>query len=129
MKQLEKKIIKKVFRYEIKRISFELILRTISLGLVGFFSVLMLTSLIQQLIDQKTFDLFQLFNEDMEAIITHIDDVFETLGYEIPFDLVFLSIICLVILFILIVLVIQNYKRMMNTLCSIIKLLKKNFPL
>lgn len=120
MKQLEKKILDKVYRFEIKRTLAEITLRLFSIIAATTLLLVMVYGLIQQLLEQQTFDVFRLFGEDTETIRANIKDVIETLYYEVPKDQVLMTVFFFVILFALVLLLLNNSRRIKNNIKSLL---------
>jgi uncharacterized BrkB/YihY/UPF0761 family membrane protein len=119
MEQLEKKILEKVYRFETKRTFIEIVLRLLSILTAIILLLTMFNSLIVQLLQQKTFDVFQLFKEDSETILTNIKDILETLYYEVPKEQILTIILFVIILFVLILLLLNNSQRIKNNIKSL----------
>ncbi len=125
MKELNKKIINKVYSFEAKRTLEQIFLR-LFLGLFFLLSLLFFGSIIRSiLIQQESFDLLLILSQDMEVVRKFlIDDLFIFFN-ELPKTLLLFFLAALILLFLLIWSMIKNYKKNSNKLRSIISFWKK----
>lgn len=125
MKQLEKQILDKVYRFEVKRTLTEVILRVFSIMATGALLLVMIYGLIKQLSEQQTYEVFRLLGEDSETIMANIKDVLETLNYEVPKDQTMLILLFIIILLIFVFLLLNNGQRIKNNIKSLLAYWKK----
>lgn len=121
MKNLEDKILKKVYLYETKRTSIEIIVRVILFSILSLLILLFGVVLFEELIEQKTFDLFQIFSENFEVITRYVFDVLYVFYQELPkvISSIFLALIIFIVLCLFIV--IKKLKYFKNKIKSLIK--------
>lgn len=116
---LSEKIVDSVFRYEARRtrlIVARYITGFIILAVLIFISALAIWNI---LVEQQTFDLLQLFEEDWETVKDNIQEVLDTFLAEIPqgISALFFFFIALLILFFLSLK--NNYSKIAKRLHSI----------
>lgn len=121
MKKLEKKILKKVYAFETKRTVTELIIKIGSICIVIIAGVFVVSSLIRQLVEQQSLDMFQIFQEDREIIRQYLGDVLNTFYQELPKNEAMWSIILTILFIFLVLIFIHNFEKISNR----IKALKK----
>lgn len=120
MKKLEKKIIKKVFLIETKRTVSEVLLRILGI-LVLAFVAFFIGSLIWEIFqEQRTLDLLEIFQEEMEIVRKYSYDVLVQFYRETPKELVAIFTSGIIVLIILLIGIVKNYKRIKNRLRSIL---------
>ncbi len=120
-KNLEKKILDKVYQFEAKRTTVEILLKiTVFIFLSGlififakfFFNILK---------TQKTLDLLEIFKEDTEVLKRYFFDNLFLLFFELPKALLFILFIFLSLLVFLLLTVIKNFKKIKNRIKSLLK--------
>lgn len=121
MKKLEKKILKKVYAFETKKTITELLIEIGSICIVIIAGVFIVSSLIKQLIEQQSLDMFQIFQEDKEIIKQYLGDVLNTFYQELPKNEAMWSIILTILFIFLVLIFIHNFEKISNR----IKALKK----
>ncbi|MBI2641808.1 hypothetical protein HYW87_04435, partial [Candidatus Roizmanbacteria bacterium] len=84
MKNLEKKIVKKIYAFETKRTITEIVIELFGLLLLGFLIFIFISVIVDQFIEEETLDTFQLLREDIEVVQKYFVDVLSTLYYETP---------------------------------------------
>lgn len=121
MKKLEKKILNEIYSFETKQTLIELTIRLFII--IGFTvgAILLGLFVIQELIQQQTLDIFEIFLEDFGIIKENIVEVFGTFFQEAPLIEIFLATIVIVISFILIIKLIQNFAKVKNKINSLVK--------
>ena len=121
MKQLEKKILKKIYFFETQQTFLQLFLRI--LAMVSFFlaGIIWIYYIVQELIYQQTLDVFEIFREDLVIIRENFWEVAGIFTEEAPILEIMLAIGTLVISVYLIVKFIVNFVKIKNKLNSLIK--------
>src|SRR3972149_9380971 len=121
MKQLEKKILKKIYFFETQQTFLQLFLRI--LAMVSFFlaGIIWIYYIVQELIYQQTLDIFEIFREDLMIIRENFWEVIGIFTEESPILEIMLAIDTLVISVYLIVKFIVNFVKIKNKLNSLIK--------
>ena len=121
MKTIEKKIIKKVYQYETKRIAVEFVFKTISLIFLVFSVIIIGQVIIEILKEQKTLDIFELFSEDSEVIRKYFFDTFYILYLEVPKVLLILWLLFFAFLSLLTLTLVRNFTKIKNRVISLLK--------
>jgi len=116
MKNLENKILKKIYFWEAKRLTFDLFLKMILFLSSFLFFIILVEILLEILKQQKTFDLLIFFQEDFEVIKNYFFDNIYIFWLEIPKFVLLLIFLTLVIFSTIILLVIKNFKIYKNEL-------------
>jgi len=120
MKKLENKIIDKIYRFETKRTLTEILLRIAGIFCVGLMVGILGMILWLDLVEQQTFDLLQLFQEDTAIIRKHLLDVLTIFYQEIPKTEFVLILTGLLIFISLTVVSVKKIKSIRNRLSAII---------
>lgn len=121
MQKLENKIVKKIYGFETKKTLIPFLIKAgaiVFFGLTGFAMVLLV---IQELVQEQTFDLLQLFQEDFSVIRENIGNVLSVFFQEVSWDRLILAVIILSITVYLIIKLFRNLRTVKNKLRSIIK--------
>ena len=121
MKKLEKKILKKVYSFETKDTLTNISLRLILMTGLTILVILFLTLTFEELNQQQTLDIFEIFYEDFIIFKENIFEVATTLFRELPIIEAFFSLAITVILFFLLIKFIYNFVKIKNKIYSIIK--------
>ena len=121
MKKLEKKILKKVYSFETKDTLTNISLRLILMTGLTILVILFLTLTFEELNQQQTLDIFEIFYEDFIIFKENIFEVATTLFGELPIIEAFFSLAITVILFFLLIKFIYNFVKIKNKIYSIIK--------
>ncbi len=121
MKKLEKKIIKKIYSFETKKTLLEIVFRTGLIIVVGFIGIFYLIKVVQQLVEQQTLDVLELFQEDVEIIRNYAKEVLETVYQEFPKYEFVLSLLMFVVGLFFAFLLIKNFKKIKNKLFALKK--------
>jgi len=125
MKNLEKKILKKVYFWEAKRTVFDLVLKMILFFSSGLFLFILGEIFFEILNEQKTFDLLNFFNEDFEVVKKYFLDNIFIFFFEIPKFLLLLILLFLVIFSLISLTLIKNFYILKNKVKSFLKFIKK----
>lgn len=120
MKNLENKILKKVYLFETKKTILEIVSRTVLILLVGFFGFIFTSLLVEILNEQGSFDLLDIFSDDWSMVKKYFFDNLSIFFQETPKLILFLSGVFIVITIILIILLFKNFKIIKNKIRSII---------
>jgi hypothetical protein len=125
MKNLEKKILKKVYFWEAKRTVFDLVLKMILFFSSGLFLFILGEIFFEILNEQKTLDLLNFFNEDFEVVKKYFLDNIFIFFFEIPKFLLLLILFFLVIFSLICLTLIKNFYILKNKVKSFLKIFKK----
>jgi len=125
MKNLERKILKKVYLWEAKRTVFDLVLKVILFFISGLFLFILGQIFFEILNEQKTFDLLNFFNEDLEVAKKYFLDNIFIFWFEIPKFLLLLILLFLVILFLIYLTLIKNFNILKNKVKSFFRFIRK----
>lgn len=125
MKELEKKILKKVYFWEAKKTGFDLGLKIILFFSSGLFLFILGQIFVEILNEQKTLDLLNFFNEDFEVVKRYFLDNIFIFWFEIPKFLLLLILIFLTIFSLISLTLIKNFNILKNKVNSFLKFLKK----
>lgn len=121
MNRLEEKIIKKVYKFETKKTSFQIIF---ALGRIVFIAVifgLLSISLFADLQKIRLSDYLQIFNEDYDVIKMYIWDVLEQVYQEIPKAKVFFTLLSFITFLLLTVIFFVMLTKMKKKIAAIKK--------
>lgn len=122
---MEQDIIDVVYKYEIKKTALSIIKYIVLISTSIFFAVILFSSVISILQEQKTLDLLDLLHENSEVIRTYFFDTLYVFYTETPKLLSILSILSVIFFIIVIYFLIKNFKRIKNKVISIKKHFKK----
>ncbi len=121
MKNLEGEILKKVYNYETKKTFFEIFSRTIILIFIGLVAFIFGSTLLEILVEQRSFDFMTVFKEDFAVVRKFFLDALYVFYLETP-KIMFLVFTAGLICFIILVLqVIANFSKIKNRVKSIFK--------
>lgn len=125
MNNLNNKIINKVYSYETKR-TFGQIIFIVFLSLFSLTAFLLIGSIIKSiLIEQNTFDFFEILNQNIEVIRKFLlDDLFVFFA-EMPKALIFIFLSFFILLIYIIFCIVKNFKKNKNKVKSIINFWRK----
>ncbi len=118
---LEKRIIKQVYRFELKRTSLAIFRYVLSVTLLIVGVVMLTIAFLQVLAQQQTLAMLELFREDISIIKEQFSDVLATFWFETPKLLMIFIVILFVLLVFTIFLVLGNWKKLRNRVVSIKK--------
>lgn len=125
MSNLNNKIINKVYLYEAKR-TFGQIIFIVFLLLFSLAVFLLIGSIIKSiLIEQNTFDFFEILSQNIEVIRKFLVDDFFVFLAEIPKTLIFIFLSFFILLIYLIFRIVKNFKKNKNKVKSIINFWSK----
>lgn len=120
-RKLEDKIIRKVYRMETQK-TFAFVAARIVFFLVSAFLILLfLSTLIDILAEQGSFDLFDFVGPDFEAVTRYLPDNLILFWEETPKTILSILILAIIGFIYLTARVIKNYKMLKNKLVSIYK--------
>ena len=114
MKKLEEKIIKKIYTMETKNLLVSFILKAVVFIFMGLLAILSTQIIIEVFKEQETFDMFQLFKEDVEIIRRYFFDVIVEVYQETPKLALVLTVVAIFILLFIIITIIKNWKTILN---------------
>lgn len=120
MKNLEDKILKKVFVYETRKTFLSILMPVIGVILFTAVTVVIGQSVIRMLIEQQTLDLLDIFQEDISIVRQYFFDTLSTFFTELPKAQVFLFVAGCVLLFVIIYMVLRNFVKISNRTKSIV---------
>src|SRR3990167_9935040 len=93
MRQLERKIIKGVYFFETRQTLLQLIIRLLAIISFSLGGILLGVIIVQELRQQQTLDIFEIFFEDLIIIRENIGEVMATFFLEAPIFEIILVII------------------------------------
>ncbi len=125
-KNLEKKIIKKVFKLEAKNTFFEMASKVIGLLLLVFFVWIFATTILDILKEQGSFDLFFFFRDNVEVMRRYFLENVVTFYDETPKLLLFILFSLFAGLLLLVLTIVKNYGKISNKIKSLYNFYKKN---
>mgnify|MGYP001026415067 CR=1 FL=1 len=127
MKNLENKILKKIYFWEAKHLTFDLFLKFF-LFLSSFLFFLILGEILLEILkEQKSFDLLNFYQEDFEVIKKYFFENVFVFWLEIPKFLLLLLFLTLSVFLTIILLVIKNFKIYKNKINNLFTwFLKRN---
>lgn len=121
---LEKKILKKIYHWEIRKMVFNIFIKT----LLIFFSliiVLVTGNLFFSSVDElKSFDFFDLFFENFEVVSRYFFDSFYVFLLEIPKEYLLIIFMALILFIFIFLTIFKNYYKTKNKIRSILKFLQ-----
>ncbi|KKQ23708.1 MAG: hypothetical protein US40_C0007G0022 [Candidatus Roizmanbacteria bacterium GW2011_GWC2_37_13] len=120
-KNLEKKILKGVYRLETKRTTTYLLIR-VFFGLLFLLSTFVFASVtIDILNEQNSFDLLDFFRDDFEVIKKYLFENLIDFFQEIPQPLFYVSVISILLVLATVFILVKNFKKIKNKLVAIYK--------
>lgn len=119
-KNLEDKILDKVYVYEAKLTIAEILVRLGAVLVLGAVIIFVIQVLITTLIEQKTLDLLEIFNEDFEIIKTYFQDVVQIFFEELPKKTVLILLIAVTLFIIGFLTFIKNFARIKRKLKALL---------
>jgi hypothetical protein len=118
---LEKRIIKQVYRFELKRTSLTIFRYILSVTLLILGVIMLTIAFLQVLAQQQTLAMLELFREDISIIKEQFSDVLATFWFETP-KLLMMSIVVLFVLLVFIIFLgIGNWKKLRHRVVAIKK--------
>ncbi len=120
-KQLEEKIINKIYRYETKKTSLKILLEGVVLFLLLVSVILFSIVFVRIIAEQQTVELLHLFEENGEVIRQYLWNTIQTLYYEIPKALLLFIILGISGMIILSLYIVKNYRRAIRRIKLLIK--------
>lgn len=121
MKQLEKKILRKVYLFETQNTLARLILRVLAILVFATGGVILVMAVVKQLVEQQTLDVLEIVFEDFDIVKAYIGEVVETLLQEIPKTHVLFALGAISIALILLLTIIKNFAKLRNKINSLSK--------
>ncbi|MCX7881084.1 MAG: hypothetical protein N2482_01040 [Patescibacteria group bacterium] len=120
-KNLEKKILDRVYRFETKKTVGEILLKGATFLFLGF-TVFILGSIFYEILkEQTTFDLLEIFSEDFEVIKKYFFETVYIFYLELPKIILILLLILISIFFYLSWQLFKNFNKIKNKVISLIK--------
>ncbi len=122
---LEKKILKKVYFWEIKKLVFNFLIQIllISCGLIILLTTVALTFF--SITELKSSDFLNLFQEDFEVFKKYFFDTLYVFSLEIPREYLFIIFITSTFLVFIISKILKNYYKTQNKIKSLINFYQK----
>ncbi len=117
MKTLEQKIIQNIYLTETKNYIGKILL----FAVVAAVGLLFGTILYNQLIEQRTLDMLQIFQEDGSVIRIYLSQVLSDVYYETPKIPLYLSLFSVIFIIILLLIFIRNFRRIKKVIRSLLK--------
>lgn len=121
MSQLEKKILKGVYSFETKQTLTDLLLRLISIISFTLGGLMLIVFILEELAQQQTMDVFEIFSEDIETIRENFLEVIGTFFQEAPKGEILIALLTIILAIVLILKIMLNFARVKNKLKSLIK--------
>jgi hypothetical protein len=121
---LQKKILKKIYYYEIKKTSLVFFLTILFYLLGGLFLYLLFSIFFEILNDQKTFDLLNFFSEDFEVVKKYFFENVVVFYFELPKALLLLILILILLFIFLSIKIIKEWRIYKNKIKSFLKFFK-----
>lgn len=121
MKKLEKKILNKVYSFETKQTLSQLFLRLLVMASLTMAGILFVTIVADELREQQTLDMLEIFNENYVIIRENIMEVTATFFQELPMIETLFTVVIIVIFLVLFLKFILNFAKIKNKIQSIIK--------
>lgn len=119
MKTLEDKILNKVYTFEARKVTFQLLAKTLILFVSGFVAFLFTQVLIEVFIEEKTYNLFEIFSDDFEVIAKHLSDIMYVIFQETPKSVLFIALLAIILLFAVILTFVRNFGKMRHKLLAL----------
>lgn len=113
---LEKKILKDVFRFEKQRTTHFVEKYLAVILLVGATLVFLLWQIYSRLVEQGTWDLLTIFQQDQEIIREYWQDTMGIFIAELPHRLTYITFVLLVILILAVIALLRNLPRIRKVL-------------
>lgn len=121
MRKLEKKILKKIYRFEAKRTGAQVFFESIALLFLSL-AIFIFGSVVYEILkEQKTFDLLEIFGEDFEVIKKYFFDNISLVFFELPKVILIFLLIFISLLVFLTLTIIKNFKKIKNRVKSLLK--------
>lgn len=121
MVQLEEKILNRVYRFETKKTLSELIIRVGTIIIAIFATASFGIFVFQQLQEQQTLDLLQIFQEDVDTARMYIGEVASTLYQETPKQEFLIFVVALMCVIVFGLLFVKNFEKMRKRVLSILR--------
>lgn len=121
MKNLDKKIIRNVYVIETRKTFVSIVIRVIGIIFICTCIILVGSVIFDIFVEQQTFDLLRIFEEDGEIISNYWADVMRLIVEETPKELVMVLGIGIILLFFSLFNIKKNFYMFINKLRSIIK--------
>ena len=121
---LEKKILKKIYFWELKRTTIDWLLKISSFLIVGLFFYIFIDIFFEILSAQKSFDLFAFFTEDFEVIKKYFFENILIFLFEIPKTILLLILVFGLIFTFISIKLIKNWRVYQNKIKSFLKFFK-----
>jgi hypothetical protein len=119
MKTLEKKILNKVYAYETKKTILEIVADSAGMVLFGLMTVLIGWALVDILVEQGSFAMFEILTEDFEIMKDYLLDTVYVFYLEIPKLILIFLVIVFMSFIILIFNTIKNSRSIIKRVKSI----------
>lgn len=121
---LEKKILKKIYHWEIKKMVFNIFIKTFLI----FFSLIIILAtsnlFFSSVVKLKSFDFFNLFCEDFEVVSRYFFESFYAFSLEIPKEYLLIIFMTLIFFTFVLLTIFKNYYKTKNKIRSILKFLQ-----
>lgn len=121
MKNLEDRILKKVYVMETKKTSFSLLAKVVLFMMSGFVAFLFTQVLLEIFIEEKTFDLLEIFGDDWEVISKHMGDILFVVFQETPKFILAVAVLSGLVLLLVVLTFIRNFGMMKHKLAALFK--------
>lgn len=125
MKKLEEKILKKIYKLETKKTFLEVATKTFIIIAFLFVSAISLRLLIAGYMEQRTFDVLEIFSEDMEVIKQYMGETLETFYIETPRETFLFFALSSIALVLAVLTLAKNFEKIRNRIEAIVKFWNK----
>lgn len=120
MKNLEKKIIRKVYSLETQNTLADVVIKIVSIIFFGIAALIIGMVIGDIYKEQNTFDVLELFKEDFEIVSQYFFEVTVTFYEESPKLLLVFAVLFLTITFYLVYIFVKNLSKIRNKIKAII---------
>ncbi len=121
MKKLENRIINKIYKLETKKTLSQILGEVIFIIFIIFSSIFIFFIIIEILNEQRSFDLFDFYRDDLEVIKQYFFQNTSLFIRELPFPLICILIILVIVFILLIYILFKNFNKNKNKLVSLYK--------
>ncbi|MCL4364472.1 hypothetical protein M1328_04515 [Patescibacteria group bacterium] len=123
-KNLEKKILRKVYKIEARK-TFSYLLTRLLLGLVFLLAVILFYSTVVDILnEQQSFDLLFFYRQNFAVVKRYFLPNLFNFYQELPEPLTYLLIISIIIVLVVTAVLIKNFKKIKNKLVALYKFYK-----
>lgn len=121
MKTLEDRILKKVYVMETKNTSLSLISKIMLILLSGFTAFIFTQVLVDIFIEEKTFDILEIFRENWEVVSRHLGDIAAVFFQETPKSVLAVMFVSSGVFLLAVLTFLGNFGKMRHKLAALLK--------